>query len=138
MNEGDAVSQDNIIDNWEHILHFYDGLIDSSFKLRPIRFLIRYITEQGYSKKIHGGTSMYSLLISLPVDNRIDYTKTLIINYDEQTQHIEFVYHDKPRMDRKKENIDWSITCQGSEIIDTFNHFLNENAEWGLIRNNSK
>lgn len=134
MKEGDKITNENLIENWNRILKFYDSLIDQKFKLRPIRFLVRYIIEQGYSKEIYGGTSLYNLLLSLPTDKKIDYTKTLQVGYDQQTQTIKLNYHNKPGNERTKENRAWTIECQATEIVDTFEYFLNEHEDWKKIK----
>ena len=124
MNEGDQITTDELIENWESVFKFYDNLIENGFKLQPIRLLIRYIIDKGYSKKYFGGTSFYTLLISIPTDRQINYTKTLQIKFDELTQTVSFNYKDKSR---NLKNLEWSIECQATEIIDTFEHFLNKN-----------
>lgn len=134
MNEDDKITTEELIGNWNRILKFYDNLIDQGFKLRPIRFLVRHIIEQEYSRAIYGGTSLYNLILSLPTDNEIDYTKTLQVEFDKPTQTVRFNYHDKPRNERTKENRDWSTECQATEIVDTFEHFLNEHKEWKKIK----
>jgi hypothetical protein len=134
MKEGDKITTEELIENWNTILKFYDSLIDQGLKLRPIRFLVRHIIEQGYSNVIYGGTSLYNLLISLPTGNQIDYTKTVQVKYDQLTQTAEFNYHDKPRNERTKENRGWTMECQATELIDTFEHFLNEHEDWEKIK----
>jgi hypothetical protein len=134
MNEGDKITTEELIKNWNRILNFYDNLIDQGSKLRPLRFLVRYIIEQDYSNEIYGGTSLYNLLLSLPTENKIDYTKTLHVEYDQLTQTVKLNYHDKPRNERTRENRDWTIECQATEIVDTFEHFLNEHEDWKKIK----
>lgn len=110
---------------WNSILEFYNSLISNGFKLRPIRFIVRHIIDKGYSKVMHPGTSMYSLLISIPKDGVINYDRTLKISYDNLKQTLNFVYSNK--------GIKHYESCQATEGIDTLEHFFNSFKEWKSI-----
>ncbi|MBK9194743.1 MAG: hypothetical protein IPO17_07080 [Flavobacteriales bacterium] len=122
LTEGDQVPVD-LSPNWIETNTHYRALTENKAGYRCIRWLIEHILDAGYSKGLSPGTSMYSLLISLPRDGKVDYSNTLRIGYDELTQVAEF----KLKLNK---TIVWETTCQPSEIIDTLEHFLNEHQDW--------
>ncbi|MCF8278572.1 MAG: hypothetical protein K9J17_17725 [Flavobacteriales bacterium] len=128
MTEGKVTTAEQLNDKWLQTLTMFDKLIDEQgMKLRPLRFLIRHIVEQGYSKSLYVGTSLYNLLISLPSDGRIDYSKTLRIEYDQLTQKVKFSYKDN--------SVDnWNEECQATEAIDMFEDFLIKETEWNKMK----
>lgn len=128
---GDVISEIELEESWEDILSTFDMLIDNGHKLRPIRFLIRHVIEKGYSKNLYAGSSLYSLLISLPIDMTIDFTKTLRVEMDWLTPTVKFQYQCK--FPRPKEP-EWIETCQPTEIIDIFEYFLQTQDDWGKIK----
>lgn len=130
MKEGDIINKLLLKKRWEETLDFYDLLIGNNHKLRPIRFLVRHIIESNYDESIYPGTSMYSLSISVPENQRVDYTKTLSISYDENSQKVTFKYWDCRRGERSKENLVWTTECEATEIHDTFDFFISENEYW--------
>lgn len=85
-----------------------------------------HIVASGYSKYLFPGTSMYSLLVSIPIAGRVDYSKTLRIAYDEIAHVVTF------NTKQEKTSV-WETTCQPSEVIDTFEHFLKEHPEWSEL-----
>ncbi len=133
MNEGATITKDQLTENWNRIFGFYESLVKQGSSLKPIKHLVQHIIKQGHSTKLYGGTSLYSLLISIPVDGRINYTKTLHVSYEQMIQVVTFTYHNKPRNLRTEENRDWSVECQATEAIDTFEHFLNEHKDWKMV-----
>ncbi len=131
MKEGDYISAKELEDSWESILNFYNQLIDEEgHALRPMRFLVRHIIAQGHSKKYYGGTSLFRLLISLPSNNIVDFSKTLKIDYDQRIQVVNFNYWECTRERRKKENVNWQYACQATEVNAAFDFFLSENKNW--------
>lgn len=122
LTEGDQVPLD-LTPIWIETNKHYRALTENKPGYRCIRWLIEHILDAGYSQGLFPGTSMYSLLISLPTDGKVDYRNTLRIGYDELTQVAEFKL-------KLKKAIVWETTCQPSEIIDTLEHFLNEYPDW--------
>lgn len=128
---GDKISAFELESSWKDILSSFDLLIDNGHKLRPIRFLIRHIIEKGYSTDLYTGSSLWSLLISLPKDMTIDFTKTLKVEIDQLTSKVQFIYHSKmPRPDEAH----WKEECQLTEIVDTFEFFIDGESDWKKIK----
>jgi hypothetical protein len=122
LTEGDQVPVD-LTPIWLETNTRYRALTVSKPGYRCIRWLIEHILDAGYSKGLFPGTSMYSLLMSLPTDGKVDYSNTLRVGYDELTQVAEF----KLKLNK---DIVWETTCRPTEIIDTLEHFLNEHPDW--------
>lgn len=134
-NSGDKISAIDLKSSWEDILSTFDLLIENGHKLRPIRFLIRHIIEKGYSNDLYAGSSLWSLLISLPKDMTIDFTKTLRVEIDQLTSTVSFVYHSQlPRRDMPE----WKEECQLTEIVDTFDYFIEDQKDWKKIKNTTR
>lgn len=132
---GDKISAIDLKSSWEDILSTYDLLIENGHKLRPIRFLIRHIIEKEYSNDLYAGSSLWSLLISLPKDMTIDFTKTLRVEIDQLTSTVQFVYHSQlPRPDTPE----WKEECQLTEIVDTFDYFIENQKDWKKIKNTTR
>ena len=128
---GDKISAFDLESSWKEILSTYDLLIENGHKLRPIRFLIRHIIEKGYSAELYAGSSLWSLLISLPRDLTIDFRKTLKVEIDQMTSTVQFVYHcELPRPNEPQ----WNEECQLTEIIDTFEYFIGTQNDWEKIK----
>ena len=131
MPEGDRVTSIDLAKEWEKTLAFFDQMISNGQNVRPIRFIIRHIIDKGYSSMLYPGTSLYNLLISFPINNKIDYTKTLKIECDQLRSQVKFNYRDYTGYDRQQPNsldkaLKWKEVCQPTEVIATFEHFLNE------------
>ncbi|MCF7560634.1 hypothetical protein L3X39_08285 [Sabulilitoribacter multivorans] len=132
---GDKISAIDLKSSWEDILSTFDLLIENGHKLRPIRFLIRHIIEKGYSNDLYAGSSLWSLLISLPKDMTIDFSKTLRVEIDQLTSTVSFVYHSQlPR----RETPEWKEECQLTEIVDTFDYFIENQKDWKKIKNTTR
>lgn len=122
LNEGDPVP-DDLTPRWRETNVTYRALTENKPAYRCIRWLMEHILDAGYSKDLFPGTSMYSLLISIPKDGKVDYSRTLRIGYDELTQVADL----KLKLNK---TVVWETTCQPLEIIDTLEHFLNEHPDW--------
>lgn len=132
---GDKISAFDLESSWKEILSTFDLLIENGHKLRPIRFLIRHIIEKGYSAELYAGSSLWSLLISLPRDMTIDFTKTLKVEIDQLTSTVQFVYHsEQPRPNEPQ----WNEECQLTEIVDTFEYFIGTQKDWEKIKNTTR
>lgn len=119
MKEGEIVSEESLRKEWLDVLSRFELLINGGHKLRPIRFIIRHIIDKGYDKVLFPGTSMYSLLISLPVDSKVNYDKTLKIEYNSLDETLKFRYSDWIGTDRRnadlRKRVQWEETCQATE-----------------------
>jgi hypothetical protein len=137
MHEGEIITKDSLITEWDRVLTFYDDLIQNNFKLRPIRFIVKHIVEKGYNKALFPGTSLYSLLISIPRDNRVNYDKTLMIQYDELTELLKFKFIDKTGLNRqtadRNQYLKWEETCQATEGIALMETFFADNMDFKNI-----
>lgn len=128
LTEGDRVPVD-LTPIWIETNTRYRALTENKPAYRCIRWLIEHILDAGYSKGLFPGTSMYSLLISLPTNGKADYSNTLRVAYDELTQVADF----KLTLNKA---LMWETTCQPTEIIDTLENFLNEHPDWGSAASN--
>ena len=134
-NEGDKISTTDLEISWTEILSTFDKFIENGHKLRPIRFLIRHIIENGYSRRLFAGSSLWSLLISLPSNLTVDFARTLRVDIDQLTSTVKFTY--KNKLARPDEPI-WTETCQLTEIIDIFEYFIEINKDWKEIKNTTR
>lgn len=125
MKEGELVTSDQLRNEWNSVLSTYDLFIDGGHKLRPVRFIIRHIIEKGYDRVLFPGTSMYSLLVSIPVDNKVNFNKTLKIEFDHLTEELRFKY-----IDRTNGQTKWEETCQATEGSDLLENFLTDNEDF--------
>jgi hypothetical protein len=134
MNEGEITTNESLELEWKRVLNFYDKLIENGFTLRPIRFIVRHIIDKGYNKVLFPGTSLYSLLISIPRENRVSYDKTLHIQFDELRKLLRFSFTDQSGQDRhmaeRKEYLKWEETCQLSEGIALIESFFASNNDF--------
>lgn len=128
MQEGDPITVGQLKNEWSNVLSKYDQFIQAGNKLRPIRFIVRHIMDRGYDSVLFPGTSMYSLLISIPLDDRVNFSKTLKIEFDHLTEKVKFRYNDGTDPQSK-----WEETCQATEGIDLLEHFLTANTHFSLV-----
>ncbi len=134
MKEGDVVTSENLRTEWKHVLSIFDTFIDNGYKLRPLRLIVRHIIQKGYNKALLPGTSMYSLLISIPIENRVSHNKTLSIGLDELRGRLEFKFSDWTGIDRHhsdaKKQIKWAETCLATEGSTLIEHFFADNEDF--------
>ena len=131
----DEISTSDLKEKWASTLSYYDEMIELGHPLRSIRFLVRHIIENGYDNYYFPGTSLFDLLISIPIDNKVNYSKTLRVGVDELRCEVKFVYRDWTGLSRGntadlKKSFVWSETCQLTESIDTFEYFISTRPEW--------
>lgn len=111
---------------WAHALLDFEEHIENGQELKPIKHLIKHIIKKEYNKIICPGFSMFRLLISLPIDNKITFEKTLKVEIDNIRSIVRFRY-------TVNKELTWSETCQFSEICDTFDYFMSsECKDWNL------
>jgi len=139
MNEGNLITESELLKSWRETLHFFDDMIENGHKVRSIRFLVRHIIDKGYSKRLVPGTSLFSLLISIPTNNTVDYSKTLQVSFNDLTQKVEFNYRNYTGLERSSDNLKkslrWSEYCEQTEVVDVFEHFLMITEGWEDIIN---
>lgn len=142
MNKGDTITKLELSKAWLDTLKIFDEFIKYGNKVRPIRFLVRHILEKKYSEKLVPGTSLFSLLISIPRNNTVDYSKTLHISLNEFTQKVEFRYSISEGSVNSEQNnkrsLKWADECELTEVIDTFEYFLLVTEEWRYIKSPSQ
>lgn len=135
LTQGDEITSTNLKEKWKETLDIYDLMIEGGHQLRPIRNLVRYIIDKGYDNYYFSGTSLFSLLISIPIENKVNYTKTLKVEIDQIRSIVKFNYRDWTGLDRNNnadfdKSLKWSDTCQLSESCDTFEYFIATFDEW--------
>lgn len=129
--QGDKISAFDLESSWNDILLTFDLMIQNGHKLGPILVLIRHLIKKGYSSKLYADSSLWSLLISLPKNMSIDFGRTLRVEIDQMTSKVQFIYHNEmPRPDEPH----WKEECQLTEIVDTFEFFINRESEWKKIK----
>lgn len=131
MKEGELITSDQLRNEWANVLLTYDLFINGGHKLRPVRFIVRHIIDRGYDRVLYPGTSMYSLLISIPVNDKLNFNKTLKIEFDQLTENLKFTFKEKA-----KTQINWEETCQATEGCDLLERFLTENEEFRRLKKN--
>lgn len=128
MNEGETIVVDRLRIEWKEIF--------SVFALgnmpKPIKMIVRHIIDRGYDQVFVPGSSLYTLLISVPIDNKVNYSYTLRVVYDEQIQIIKFKFVEKIADANARDSagtrlIRWEETCQASEGAAVLEDFLNGN-----------
>ncbi|MES2617946.1 MAG: hypothetical protein V4613_08705 [Bacteroidota bacterium] len=135
ITQGTEATATNLKEKWAETLSFYDQLISECNSLRPISILVKYIIEKGYNNYYFPGTSLFSLLISLPIDNKVNYSKTLKVEIDQLRNIVKFDYRDLTGLNRDsttdlEKSLKWSDTCQYTECCDTLDHFISINEDW--------
>ena len=117
--EGQTVvlKENGLEDHWVECLRSYEEF--EGWDVKPIKYIVRHILNSEYSSRLYPGTSMMRLLVSKPVDGRLNFTETLLIDYnhDKLKQQIRFVY-------TKDKQEKYSDFCQATEGIDTFEEFM--------------
>lgn len=132
FNETDRITPDDLEKKWLKTLAFYDQMIEAGHPLRPLRFLVRYIIDKEYNKQYFPGISMFNLLVSIPSNNKVDFTKTLNVKIDSLRSVVVFSYRDWTGLTRDKSadhetSLKWINTCQLTEVCDVFEHFRSIN-----------
>lgn len=135
LTQGDDLTPTDLKEKWVETLKFYDQMIESGHQLRPIRFLVRHIIDKGYDNYYFPGTSLFNLLVSIPIDKKVNYTKTLKVEIDQLRNIVKFDYRDWTRLSRDnnadfEKSLKWSDTCQLTECCETFEYFINTYKEW--------
>ena len=135
LTQGDELTSTDLKEKWAETLTFYDQMIDGGHQLRPIRFLVRHIIDKGYDNYYFPGTSLFNLLVSIPIDNKVAYTKTLKVEVDQLRNIVKFDYRDWTGLSRDnkadfEKSLKWSNTCQLTESCDTFEYFISTIEEW--------
>jgi hypothetical protein len=100
-----------------HILNFINGIIDGS----------------PYAGILFPGFSVGKLLISKPINGKLNYQQTLAISYDNQTDLFTLQYSDWDLIDSPDEfdkAIQWAVKCPGTELIMHFQEFLQWKNNW--------
>lgn len=135
LNEGDELTTNILKEKWLETLTFYDEMIEEGQQVRPIRNLVNYIIDLHYNQYLFPGTSLFNLLISLPINNKVSYTRTLKVEVEQEGNIVKFDYHDWTGLIHDKsedfdKSLKWSKTCQLTETCDTFEYFNSLFEEW--------
>lgn len=135
LTQGDELTLADLKEKWIETLTFYDQINDGGHHLLPIRFLIRHIIDKGYGDYYFPGTSWFNLLISIPKDKKVNYTKTLKVEIDQLRKIVKFDYRDWTGLSRNtkadfEKSAKWSHNCQLTECCDSFEYFISNNEEW--------
>ena len=129
LSEGDQAPVD-LTPYWKDTIERHKLFTASRPQHRCVRWLMEHILDAGYSKGLFPGTSAYGLLISVPLEGKVNYKHTLHVGYDELAHVVNLNMKIWPTEQRSPEDsksaTKWSTTCQPSELIDSFEHFLNE------------
>lgn len=128
MHEGETIVVEKLRTEWKQIL----SVFALSHMPLPIKMIISHIINQGYDNVFVPGSSLYTLLISIPIDNKVNYSYTLCVEYDERIQIVKFKFVEKMPDEKGLGSIGtrlirWEETCQASEGIAIFEYFINSN-----------
>jgi hypothetical protein len=128
---GDNISSADLIGKWVEILLFYDQLIANGHQLDPIRNLVSYIIKKGYNIYLFPSSSLFNLLVSVPLNNKVNYNKTLKIELDQLRNIIKFDYRDYAGLNREvyedfEKSLKWTKICKLSESCNMIDFFISE------------
>ena len=134
--EGEVIPKD-LTPYWTEVNDEYRQITDAKLQYRCLRWLLEHIIDSGYSKALFPRTSLFDLLVSLPVDGKVDHARTLHIAYDEIGRLVSMQLKTWPDTDLLPEEIEknsqWSMRCQPAEVIATFEHFLDQHSDWSHV-----
>jgi len=128
---GDNISSADLIGKWVEILLFYDQLIANGHQLDPIRNLVSYIIKKGYNIYLFPSSSLFNLLVSVPLNNKVNYNKTLKIELDQLRNIIKFDYRDYAGLNREdyedfEKSLKWTKICKLSESCNMIDFLISE------------
>jgi len=124
LSEGDPIPTD-LTNLWVATIERFQQITSGLPQHRCVRWLMEHIVEKKYSQGLLPGTSMYTLLISIPENNKVSYASTLRVSYEELDQLVTMRLEGASRFE-------WETTCQPSELVDTFEHFLMLHSDWRI------
>lgn len=135
LTQGDELTSKDLKEKWIEALTFYDQMIEGGHQLRPIRFLVLHIIDKGYYNYYFPETSLFNLLISIPIDKKVNHTKTLKVEIDQLINIVKFDYRDWTELSRDnktdfEKSLKWHDTCQFTETCDTFDYLISTIEEW--------
>jgi hypothetical protein len=122
LREGDQVPFD-LTPYWSEGIDSHSMIYAGRPQHRCVRWLMEHIAQMGYSKNLVPYVSIVALLISIPDQGLVNYDRTFKVCFDDNEQHVVMKFWFAG-------SLKWETTCQASETIDTFEHFLNEHPDW--------
>jgi hypothetical protein len=119
LREGQTVvlKENGLEDYWIECLKNYEEF--EGWDVKPIKYIVRHISNSEYSRRLYPGTSMMRLLISKPTKGRLNFTQSLKIDYNQDNlkQQIRLIY-----TEGNEEK--YSDFCEATEGIDAFEDFI--------------
>jgi len=122
-------------EEWTKMVSTFNDLANNGWTDNAIIELITYISISEFGAKLFPGSSLGTLLISKPIDGRLNYQTTLGISFDKKTNKFVFSYSDWDSIDNREDYIKaiiWKQECQKSELKTSFIDFIKWNETWDL------
>jgi hypothetical protein len=118
---------------WDNLVERFNLLIKGGRTNKHVLDLINYIRTTDYANKFFPGSSLGTLLISKPINGRLNYQQTLEISVDKAKDNIQLKYSDYDAIDNRddwQKAILWTAECQGDKLKDKFLEFIEWNENW--------
>ena len=118
---------------WQLTLNYYKDFLENNYKPEAFVELVEYILTQDYADKLYPGTSVGNLLISKPIDGKLNFQKTLKISDRHYDNKLELRYSDLDLIDNRDdyENaILWKVDCYEYQLIKKFKEFISWKKDW--------
>ena len=121
-------------DAWKGALDSATLLVNSKWTSYHILNFINWIIDGSpYSSLFFPGFSLGKLLISKPINGKLNYQQTLAISYDNQSDLFTLQYSDWDLIDSKddfEKAIQWVVKCPGADLGRHFLEFLQWKDNW--------
>lgn len=115
---------------WLRCTERIEALLYAGWTLKEIWNLSNYIYESSFAFILYPGTSMGKLLISKPIDGKLNYNQTLSIIPDVESNKIYIKYYKYKDNNILEKEILWRKECLENNLINRFNEFMNWNSDW--------
>lgn len=130
LKEGDKISNNELHNAWQQILKTFEDSLEYGHDVQASLRLIHHILKNNYSYNLYAGSSLFTLLISLPDKGQINFTRTLQLRPPEGNGYVKFVYWNVPRDQRVSKNPNWIKECKPDKVIEVFEEFIDKDEDW--------
>ena len=117
---------------WREISRSLESCIPGQWSNQAMVDLANYISNSKTSQSLYPGISMGTLLISKPVNQKLNFQKTLAISYLKNGKnHLSYTdYNVIENKDDWKKTILWEKECDEKNLEKTFLEFITWKKNW--------